>query len=442
MMFVILPIAVGYSCHDKNVVMFNNREVLMKYEESLYIEESGQEKEIIHLYDLEQSLVVDHLDAPNEVQRICMNSGKVLGKYQYGTDENFEGFSFAVSPRHNYLIVKEIDYGVSYDRLYATIYCLTDLQPNTPPNADDYGLLSTPQFSSFHSLTFYFSNDANEQTLWVHGQEINNIPLINTYEFGDSIKTTTGSDGRLAQFYKVASYPAIALDKKVRDGSSYNFPNLTRESLFNTLDSINNAAYIKLCEYPTALVSKSLPAISELHGNLKHIEIAHFAYAVNDEKCDIGTFIRELSQLGIPHSKSASTTNTTENVFVVSHFSIMNVPLFITQSIGHFAALCAKHGVIYEGAIFGEHQNKSHRFTLYSSLGNYCASGFVAVNDYITLFYLLRRKHDEGKIWDNFTPSQQHYLEDVSLALSLFDDWEITEDELKQRITFSPSPSD
>ncbi|GEA10569.1 hypothetical protein [Alteromonas sp. KUL49] len=412
----------------------------MKYEESLYLEENGQEKEIIHLYDLHQSLVVDHINAPNEIQRICMSSGEVIGTYQYGTDENYEGFSFAVSPRHNYLIVKEIDYGVSYDRLYATIYCLTDLQPNTPSNVDDYSLLSTPQLSSFHALNIMFSNDVNEQTVWVHGQEINNIPLIDTYEFGSSTVATEDNKGKLAQFYKVASYPAIALDKKVRDGSSYHFPNLTRESLFNTLDSINNAAYIKLCEYPTALVSKSLPAISELHGNLKHIEIAHFMYAVNDEKCDIRSFIREMATLGVPCKESVTTIGKTESTLVVSQFSIMNVPLFITQSIGHFAALCTKHGVIYEGAILGEHRNELHRFTLYSSLGNYCARGFVAVNDYITLFYLLRRKHDEGKIWDNFTPSQQRYLEDITLALSLFDDWEITEDELKQRITYNPSP--
>lgn len=411
----------------------------MKYEEALYLEENRQEKEIIHLYDLQQSLVVDHLDAPNEIQRICMNSGEVIGKYQYGTDGNYDGFSFAVSPRHNYLIVKEIDYGVSYEQLYATIYCLKDLQPNTPSNADEYGLLSSPQFSSFHSLTFLFSNDVNERTLWVHGQEINNIPLIDTYEFGDSIKTTTWSDGKLAQFYKVASYPAIALDKEIRDGSSYNFPNLTRESLINTLDSINNAAYIKLCEYPTALLSKSLPAISESLDNSKHLEVTHLMYAVNNKRGDIGTFVRELSQLGIPHGESIVTTDKSDNTFIASQFSITNVPLFITQSIGHFAALCTKHGVIYEGAILGEHRNEQHRFTLYSSLGSYCARGFVAINDYITLFYLLRRKHSEGKVWENFTPRQQEYLENVSLALSLFDDWEITEDELKQRITFNPS---
>ena len=52
----------------------------MKYEEAIYIDNEGEEKEIIHLYDLNQSLVVDYAEDPQHIQLIDMKTKKVIRK--------------------------------------------------------------------------------------------------------------------------------------------------------------------------------------------------------------------------------------------------------------------------------------------------------------------------------------------------------------------------
>ncbi|NVJ50130.1 MAG: hypothetical protein HWE11_07075, partial [Gammaproteobacteria bacterium] len=82
----------------------------MQYQESLFIDKEGNEQMIIKLFDLQWMLLVDYASAPNIIQVIDMNDNRVLHKVRYGDGDSLEGFSFAVSPFHNYLVVKEAAY--------------------------------------------------------------------------------------------------------------------------------------------------------------------------------------------------------------------------------------------------------------------------------------------------------------------------------------------
>ena len=163
----------------------------MKYEETICVEKDDEYQEIIKLYDLNQELVVDYINEPGFVRLIDMDSREIISKFQYG-DGDLEGFSFAVSPRHNYLIVKECREGISLDDLYATIYCLKDKENFKPHNPSQYGPLKSHRFHSHYHLTFMFSNDPEESTVWLSGQEVSDLNVIDVFEYGDFETTSLG----------------------------------------------------------------------------------------------------------------------------------------------------------------------------------------------------------------------------------------------------------
>lgn len=413
--------------------------LIMKYEESKVIEDNGQYKEVIHLHDLQQSLVVDHNENPYEIKLLDMQSDEVLATFKYGYNEEHEGFSFTVSPRHNYLIVKEVQYGQSMDNLYATLYCLKDKKAVRPSKLTTLDSLHSPYFHSFTHLTFLFSADMDENTMWVHGRKIDNLDVIDVYEYGDSEPDENGSNALHAKFYKTASYPMVALDSAFNEGSIGLQSGLTADTVVNNFADLKRKEFKAVCAFDLHPFSGAIPEILVKSDGAENIYLSHSMLGSITLKSNTTAFKEELKKLTLSFSGVLDEKSYLEYISI-------SLPLapnaeYIKQSIAHLSRLCSEYGVIYQGFFIGKNkvvntwqQALNESFLLSQALAEYLDKNLLSMSAYTELFYKLMRKHQAVDLMPHFTELQQQSFTDIDTALSQFDDWDIQEEELRQTI--------
>ena len=266
----------------------------MKYEQSIVIETHDKRQEIIRLFDLDQALVLDYNEDENHIFLTDMTSGKVLNKFPYGNGGYLEGFSFAVSPRHNYLIVKEVVYGESYDNLYATLYRLKNIsldddeckQLKQPIGA---GRLMAVKFESYYYLRFLFGDGEHETSIWLQGQSVDNLEVIECYQYGGRKAVEGYPQSYEALLYKVNAYPAVALDPDIRDGvSRYG---LSPHTVVNDLATVkrNQLKALSALELNDSL-KRHLKALYTRHDEylMQHIVLASSCFKSDIEGFNVG----------------------------------------------------------------------------------------------------------------------------------------------------------
>ncbi|WMS86816.1 hypothetical protein [Pleionea litopenaei] len=94
-----------------------------------------------------------------------------------------------------------------------------------------------PLLNSHRHLSFAFSNEIDETFVWLTVQECGELSLIDVYQYGDSEQNEFDTLAT-ALFYKVASYPKIPLDQRIKNGEPGIY--LREELVVNDLDSIKH----------------------------------------------------------------------------------------------------------------------------------------------------------------------------------------------------------
>ncbi|NQZ11152.1 MAG: hypothetical protein HRT35_28705 [Algicola sp.] len=421
----------------------------MKYEESLTIDEDGKQQEIIHLYDLNQTLVLDYNQDPSHIVLSDMTTGAVIKRFTYGENRgdgsdyegSLEGFSFAVSPRHNYLIIKEAIYGQSVDDLYATLYCLKsclkdcsakDAELKTPRNVESLGALKTVEFHSWYHLTFMFSNDEDESELWVQGQMVDNLELIDHYQYGGSEPVKDAPQCTEAKLYKVNSYPSVPLDHEIRDGGRQF--GLAAHTVVNDLNRMKRDQLRALSQ-----IDLDKEYIAKLYKKHNDFSIEHLLLASSTFAPDTQAIKSMLDTLDLKFYCAQDTTKidvTLETIVVYS--SPESSISAAMQTITLLSKLAQEHGLVYQGYSVTNTQQKALTwqqaielcFGQYQFLCQSVTDKTLSLDSFIPRFHALAKIHNKLEFDDYFSETQWHKLDTLSTGLSQFDDYDITEAQL------------
>lgn len=426
----------------------------MQYQESLFIDKEGNEQMIIKLFDLQWMLLVDYASAPNIIQVIDMNDNRVLHKVRYGDGDSLEGFSFAVSPFHNYLVVKEAAYGQSSDDLYASIYCLRDLASLPLQNTTGNPVATIPMFSSHRHLTFMFSSDSEEQMLWVAGQQSGDLELLDEYQFHQSAQPSNDDSLPQAQFFKVASYPYVKLDPRIRDGNSTEY--LTPSLVVNDLTRIEREARQQQFafrlhkEYQELLTSLVANFDAQQPSDTSQLRFVQTCVSNDKPLVNKMGFERALQQLNLTYVVMFNESEEGGRYYWYIEQPMLSDPAYLLQSVVLLNELCGRHGLVYEGVqLSADAPPKGWQEAMFFSLGGYIAycSSFLSDNinndSFIQLVSDLMAKHRYFNFNEFYSESAYDFVESLRLAFNQFDDWEIKEPELRQKVvsaikTFDP----
>lgn len=275
------------------------------YEDSSQITDNDSDIETIRLFDLRKEVVFDYDNDPYRLQLRDMDTGETLAYFNYGQDNGdddfgLDGLNFTVSPRHNYLIVKEIQYGISLDTVYATIYCLK--QPPVDDLADNKNISSNYQshFTSHHFLTLLFSQDEHESTVWVHGQQIDRLTTIDVYIHG-GYKECTESGVIQPKMFIETAYPAVPLESILRDREFSG--ELSGHDVVNSLDKISEQNDKELCELKlNGLMPLNLDVLrlsANVNGDSAPLQLCHSFIGSRIFKGDLTALQERVKALGM-----------------------------------------------------------------------------------------------------------------------------------------------
>ncbi len=404
----------------------------MKYEETLFISDKDSETKIVRLHDLGQELVHDEIHDPFHIQLKDMSSGEILMRFDYGQDNGdddfgLEGFSFSVSPRHNYLIVKEVQYGVSLDNLYASIYCLKNI-PCSP--IDEHSGINPEYISTFTShyfLTLLFSPDEHEETLWVHGQAIDRLNTIDVYRFGGVKKGLNDDNVSLAKFHIESSYPAVKLELALRDRRFQG--NLTDSQIVNSLQQVSLESDKKLC----TLDCRTLLPIDSHAKMLRHSLLGSRIF-----KCDLTSLQAKLNSLGIQSallSVNSKHAKPVSLLFIYTQITSSQTTNMIAIEL--INSLAQEYLAVYDGFECVEDiqpiswdEQPSVSFGFYAQLSCSVVEAKMTVSEFYRAFNQLTMKHQIHGVSEFFSAQQEHKIDAISLLLSQFDDYDNTDAEV------------
>ncbi|WP_289028839.1 hypothetical protein [uncultured Paraglaciecola sp.] len=460
------------------------------YEEHEHTENGNSQRDVIRLYDLGQELVFDSNIDPLHILLRDMQTQVVIARYAYGlvygNDEDFglQAYDFSVSPRHNYLIVKEIQLGPSIDILYAKLYCLKPLPANDFTHNHHVSNNTKRTFESFQFLSFLFSHDQHESTLWVHGEQIDHLTTIDEYKYAHcDVRLSSEEDGpqndKGAVFKIHASYPAVALEEGLRD-RKYQM-NLHPAQVVNSLEKITAQSDSELCElYTRGLEALYAPAALGLElglgisaENTQTKQTAWLCHSLIGSRIlnlDVEAISLELKRLGfICHNllpQDLPSQNSDQNqakplARVLAYAPLANQTLFTTHSIALVNKLAQQHHIVYDGfqvctvnsnalgpstsspnALSSNtwpvqptwQQAITLSFKLYKQLGNLLVKQQLSSMLFTKHFERLSKKHQIHGIADLFSPQQNKAIGEVRAALSQFNDYELSDAELTQAV--------
>ena len=412
---------------------------MMKYEESLYIEENGHYKEIIHLHDLQQSLVLNASENPYEILLLDMQNQQVLARFQYGYSEDYEGFSFAVSPRHNYLIIKEIRYGLSADELYTTLYALTKTQTehNTCSQTHSsthsrYDQLQPAWFQSYNDLEFIFSNDEEESTIYTHGETIDNLELICTYHAGG-----TEADNRQVKLRQTYCYPKVSLNSDIVEKRLS--LNLANDKVVKNLTQLKREHNKSLFRLNIPTLTQTVNALLNQYYGKTTMHWHHTLLGSSALGSDSDSLTHHLNQLNIPYQKLTNEDKSIDLISII--LPILFEPTYTIQSIEHINQSAAENGFMYLGFSLDQNRKIDHWsyavnscYALYENLSVMLSDNIISIQDFPEYFHQLQHKHDACHLESFFSPEQRENLASVNQLLEEFDEWQIKAPELKERI--------
>lgn len=413
--------------------------MVTKYEEYVEIDEEKNQKEIIKLYDLNQELVLDYYEDEFHIYLRDLATGKEIAKFQYGEEGLSEGYSFTVSPRHNYLIIKEVQEMVSCERLEATIYCLKDIKFETPRRVEDYARLSAPWFNSYTHLSFFFDDRDNERTILLQGQKNGDVELIDVYQFGGVEVNVTSPNVKLAQFYKVTSYPSVQLDTKIRDHIQGTY--LRPHTLINSLDKLepNRFQELKTIDINTNL-KEYIQFLKDKCSSTK--KLTH-VIILDNRFCDFpAKLARELDSHGFDYSVVEHNHSNT-NSQLVRHYYVISTPLtevhdLEVQAISLLNKLAKELDVVYEGfgikeqSLISEKCMRSNSFRLYKELIQGYLNHKLTIEQLQSNLETLFEKHEVIGINEEFGESKLTTLNTLMSNFNNFDFYEISKDELEK----------
>lgn len=409
-----------------------------KYEEYIEIYESNQEKEIIKLYDLNQELVLDFNEDEYHIYLRDLDTGEEITRFPYGQREGSQGYSFVVSPRHNYLIIKELEEGVSVETLYATVYCLKDINSEKPKYVEELGAPSDPFFRSHSHLSFFFNDGDNEKTIWVQGQTNGDLELIDVYSFGGTKADKHNSKNLYAQFYKIASYPSVELETEIRDHRQSIY--LRPRMVVNTLEDMSPSPFEEL--EPLPLTHSTQPLINFLKEqqpearSLTHIIVLDTNFSSLPGKLRIELDRHCFSYEIITCEVSAVLEKPSRFYFLIS------TPLTIdgaaeVQAISLLNRIAKETDAIYEGytcrhlSNYTETDMQMNSFKLYEELAKGCLARKIKIEELTELINTLSDKHKVLGISEIFSGQQQTLLSDVKQCLNDFSYYEASEEEVE-----------
>lgn len=406
--------------------------------------------EIIPLDDLRQALVFDEQNDPYRIQLRNIDTGETLAFFNYGQDNGgddfgLEGLSFSVSPQHNYLIVKEVQNGISLDILYASVYCLK--QPIVSSEFMRSQTGSRPyqsHFTSHHFLTLLFSTDEHENTLWVHGQQIDQLTTIDVYRYG-GWQTTDQENVFTPKLFIENTYPAVALESTLRDREFT--ASLSGHDVVNTLDKVSEDNDKKLCKLSLdGLLPLNIDVMRltlGVYDTFATLELRHSFIGSRLFNSELQALKAKVELLGMHCQLLAVNPSHKKPVSLLFVYApIANNPVFNHQSIELMNQLAQQHLAVYDGfQLSATHQQTSIppitwqtqanvSYGYYKQLAALLMANSLRVAHFDSAFNRLMMKHKIHGLWETFNTSQQKSIDSMSLVLSQFDDYDKTDEEV------------
>jgi len=418
------------------------------YEERIHTKDNGSGIETIRLFDLRKEVVFDYDNDPYRLYLRDTDSDEALVYFDYGQDNGdddfgIDGLSFSVSPRHNYLIVKEIQYGISLDTVYATLYCLKqppvdDLADNTT-NSSQY----QSHFTSHHFLTLLFSQDEHENTIWVHGQQIDRLTTIDVYKHG-GYKECPESGVIQPKMFIETAYPAVPLENLLRYREFSG--ELSGHDVVNTLDKISEQDDRELCQLKlNGLLPLNLDVMritAKINDKTTPVRLCHSFIGSRIINGDLKALQAKVKSLGMSSQLLDINTAHEKPVSLLFVFTpIAEVEMFNHQSIELMNQLAQQYLVIYDGfqlatpslingSLITWEEQPILSYGYYRQLSALLIANSIKASQFYELFNRLMMKHQIHGLWELFTPTQQNNIDDIALVLSQFDDYDKTDEEV------------
>ncbi|WMS86811.1 hypothetical protein [Pleionea litopenaei] len=409
----------------------------MACQEYIEVSDEGNEKTIIKLHDLNLILMVEHARSPNIIQVLEQDSEELLYSVRFGDGKSLDGFSFDVSPHHNYLIVKEAVYGQSLDDLYATLYCLKDKSPLPYQEKGKEPKAVKPLFHSHYHLTFTFSADLDEQQVSVSGTQTGDLNRIDVYQFAESATASGSNSLPEAFFYPIVSYPQVALDPQIRQGHLDIY--LKDHLVVNDLATIKRRAMVEQFALSDFNAWRALLAASQKlsdETDKKHWQ--HSLLCCDAVGSDVAGLQRQLQRSGF-------TVELLEQSYPEGHFTLCSILQPFSSEAQHvlplmmmLSDLTSRFGAVYQGVQLKGEIDSSDRSFEADSLAHYhllClsfAQSLLSLEDFRVLASTLLQKHQALDFDCIFSENASDLVYDIRSALNKFDDWEIKEPELRQ----------
>lgn len=420
----------------------------MNDDETIFIEENGHCREILNLHDRQQSLLLDYRDAPYEIQLLDTPSGQVLARFPYGENEDYEGFSFEVSPRRNYLIIKEIEHGLSADTLYITLYALKAKSALTQDGqvltseadaASAAHALQPGVFESYTNPDVVFSNDVDETTLWLLGNRIDHLPVIEAYHYGDSEIAPGGENARRVTLYQGETYPMVPLAPAISERRVS--LNLSADKVVQGLEALQRQQHQSLCRLPlpAATLANAVAAMLARQETTEGLCLVHTLVCCARLGANPEGLVRRLALLQLPHQVLSHPDPSL--TYIEVSLPLIREPSYAVQSVDHMNQLALEQGCLYSGVCIRPPHALSQwqdaldaGFELYRTLAMLLTDRAVSEQDFADSFHQLLEQHERCDFNAGFSDAQCSALEHISLALSQFDDWEIREEALRLQV--------